>query len=150
MSDLIWLPEAPMRRTEPHVPLAHGVPRIGDRRATGGRPAGIVFVIRNGLRWRGAPAPCGPHKTICSRFIRWSRPGVFNRIVASLAAEGGKPDRPTIDATLLKVHRTATSLLKMGMFPDLSGAPKAARTPACTRCATARAGRSSCCLPGVR
>ena len=146
MSDLIWLPRAQMRRIELHVPLAHGAPRIGDRWATGG----IVFVIRSGLRWRGAPAPYGPHKTICSRFIRWNRPGVFNRIVASLAAEGGKPDRPTIDATHLKVHRTATSLLKMGMFPDLSGAPKAARTPACTRCATARAGRSSCCLPGVR
>jgi putative transposase len=49
-------------------------------------------VIRNGLRWRGAPKDCGPYKTIYTRFIRWSRLGVFNRIFAALSAKGGKPD----------------------------------------------------------
>ncbi len=49
-------------------------------------------MIRNGLRWRDAPAGYGPHKTIYNRFIRWSRLGVFNRIFAELAAGGGKPD----------------------------------------------------------
>lgn len=43
--------------------------------------------------------------------------GVFNRIYAGLAAEGGSPDQLTIDATHLKVHRTAASLLKNGLFP---------------------------------
>ena len=51
---------------------------------------------------------------------------MFNRIFAALAAKGGKPDRLMIDATHLKAHRTAASLLKKGMFPDVSGAPKAA------------------------
>ena len=41
---------------------------------------GIVFVIRNGLRWRDAPRDYGPHKTIYNRFVRWSRLGVFNKI----------------------------------------------------------------------
>ena len=122
MSDLIWLSKVQMRRIELHFPLSHGVPRVDDRRVI----SGIVFVIRNGLRWRDAPTHYGPHKTIYNRFIRWSRLGVFNRIFASLAAKGGKPDRPTIDATHLKVHRTAASLLKKGMFPDVSGAPKTA------------------------
>jgi len=31
-----------------------------------------------------------------------------------------------IDATHLKAHRTAASLLKKGLFPDASGAPGAA------------------------
>ena len=66
----------------------------------------------------------GPHKTIYNRFIRWSRMGVFNRIFAALAAKGGKPDQLMIDATHLKAHRTAASLLKKGMFPDVSDAPK--------------------------
>ena len=52
--------------------------------------------------------------------------GVFNRIFAALAAKGGTPDRLMIDATHLKAHRTAASLLKKGMFPDVSGAPRAA------------------------
>ena len=121
MSDLIWLSEAQMRRIEPYFPLSHGVPRVDDRRVI----SGIIFVIRNGLRWRDAPKAYGPHKTIYNRFIRWSRLGVFNRIFAGLAAKGGTPDRLMIDATHLKAHRTAASLLKKGMFPDVSGGPRA-------------------------
>ena len=78
MSDLIWLSEAQMRRTESHFPLSHGVPRVDDRRIV----SGIIFIIRNGLRWRDAPKEYGPHTTIYNRFIRWSRLGVFNRIFA--------------------------------------------------------------------
>jgi len=48
--------------------------------------------------------------------------GAFNRIFAALAAKGGKPDQLMIDATHLKAHRTAASLLKKGLFPDVSDA----------------------------
>lgn len=122
MSDLWLLSEPQMRRIESYFPLSHGILRVDDRRIV----SGIIFVIRNGLRWRDAPAGYGPHKTIYNRFIRWSRLGVFNRIFAELAAKGGKPDQLTIDATHLKAHRTAASLLKKGLYPDVSGAPKAA------------------------
>ena len=122
MSELWLLSEAQMRRIEPYFPLSHGIPRVDDRRIV----SGIIFVIRNGLRWRDAPAAYGPHKTIYNRFIRWSRLGVFNRIFAELAAKGGKPDQLMIDATHLKAHRTAASLLKKGLYPDVLGAPKAA------------------------
>ena len=81
MGDLILLSEAQMRQIEPYFPLSHGVPRVDDRRVT----SGIVFVIRNGLRWRDAPRGYGPHKTIYNRFVRWSRLGVFNKIFAELA-----------------------------------------------------------------
>ena len=87
--------------------------------------SGIIFVIRNGLRWRDAPPDYGPHKTIYNRFIRWSRLGVFDRIFAELSAQAGEPDRLMIDATHLKAHRTASSLLKKGLFPGVSGAPRA-------------------------
>ena len=122
MSELWLLSEAQMRRIEPYFPLSHGIPRVDDRRVI----SGIIFVIRNGLRWRDAPAAYGPPKTIYNRFIRWSRLGVFNRIFAELAAKGGKPDQLMIDATHLKAHRTAASLLKKGLYPDVSGAPKVA------------------------
>ena len=112
MSDLIWLSEAQMRRIEPYFPLSHGVPRVDDRRIV----SGIIFVIRNGLRWRDAPAEYGPPKTIYNRFIRWNRMGVFNRIVASLAAKAGKSDQLMIDAAHLKAHRTAASLLKRRLY----------------------------------
>lgn len=122
MDDLLLLSEAQMRRIEVHFPLSHGVPRVDDRRVL----SGILFVIRNGVRWRDAPAAYGSHKTIYNRFIRWSRLGVFNRIFAELAADSDASDQLMIDATHLKAHRTAASLLKKGLYPDVSGAVAAA------------------------
>ena len=122
MAELFLLSERQMARIAPYFPLAHGVPRVDDRRVV----SGIVYVIRNGLHWKDAPKEYGPHKTLYNRFIRWSRLGVFNRIFASLAGEGPRPERIMIDATHLKAHRTAASLLKGGMFPAVSDAPRAA------------------------
>ena len=122
MADWFLLSEAQMRRITRYFPLSHGIARVDERRML----SAIVFVIKNGLRWRDAPREYGPHKTICNRFVRWSRLGVFNNIFAALARKGGKPERIMIDATHLKAHRTAASLLKKSLFPDVSGAPKAA------------------------
>jgi transposase len=122
MTDVVLLSPAQMRRIAPFFPLSHGIPRVDDRRVV----SGIVFVIRNGLRWRDAPAAYGPHKTLYNRFIRWSRLGVFDRIFAGLAGQAGTSERLMIDATHLKAHRTAASLLKKGLFPAASAAPRAA------------------------
>jgi putative transposase len=117
MTDLFWLTEAQLECIESYFPLSHGVPRV---------VSGIVFVIKNGLRWRDAPKEYGPHKTLYNRFIRWSRMGVFDRIFANLAGQAGPPERLIIDSTHLKAHRTAASLCKKGLFPAASGARKAA------------------------
>ncbi len=115
MENLLLLSEAQMRQIEPYFPLSHGIPRVDDQRVL----SGILFVIRNGLRWRDAPQDYGPHKTLYNRFIRWSRLGVFNRIFAELAKDTGGV--LMIDATHLKAHRTAASLGKKGLYPDVSG-----------------------------
>ncbi len=120
MSDLTLLSEAQMRQIKPYFPLSRGIPRVDDRKII----SGMIFVIRNGLRWREAPKGYGPHKTIYNRFIRWSRLGIFSRILAELTARCGKREQLMIDATHLKAHRTAASLLKKGIFPDVSGGPK--------------------------
>ena len=114
------LNEAQMRRIEPFFPLSHGIPRVDDRRII----SGIVYVIKHGLMWRDAPKGYGPHKTIYNRFVRWSRLGVFNRIFAELAGAAGEPDRIMIDATHLKAHRTASSLLKGGALSRCIGRTK--------------------------
>jgi len=59
MSDLFWLSDAQMARLEPCFPKSHGKPRVDDRRVL----SGIIFINRNGLRWRDAPAEYGPHKS---------------------------------------------------------------------------------------
>ena len=121
MPEMFLLSRAQMRRIEPFFPQPRGLPRVDDRRVI----SGIVYVIRNGLQWKDAPRGYGPHKTLYNRFVRWSRLGVFDRIFAALAGEAGVPERLMIDATHLKAHRTAASLLQKGLFPAASGAPKA-------------------------
>ena len=56
MSDQFWLTKAQLKRIEPFFPRTRGIPRVDDRRVV----SGIVHVIRNGLRWRDAPAVYGP------------------------------------------------------------------------------------------
>ncbi|SEG21768.1 Putative transposase of IS4/5 family, partial [Jhaorihella thermophila] len=41
--------------------------------------SGIIFINRNGLRWRDAPKEYGPHKTLYNRWKRWSDKGIFAR-----------------------------------------------------------------------
>ncbi|WP_225197733.1 IS5 family transposase [Gluconobacter oxydans] len=120
MSDVFLLSERQMERIKPFFPLAHGVPRVDDRRVL----SGIVYVIRNGLQWKDAPKAYGPHKTLYNRFIRWSRLGVFDRIFVALTEQAGRSKRLMIDATHLKAHRTAASLLKKGLFPRHIGRTK--------------------------
>lgn len=100
-----------MRRIESHFPLSRVATRGGDWRII----SGIILGIRNGLRWRDAPAGYGPAKTIWNRFIRWRRMGVFNKISVALAANGGKLDQRMIDANYLK-RTTCCCPLKAGQF----------------------------------
>lgn len=122
MSDLFWLSRTQLSLIQPYFPPSRGVPRVDDLRVI----SGIIHVLKRGLQWRDAPRDYGPHKTLYNRFIRWSRMGVFDKIFESLVQSDGVPEQLQIDATHLKAHRTAASLLKKGMFPALSGAPKAA------------------------
>lgn len=122
MSDVFLLSERQMERIELFFPLAHGVPRVDDRRVL----RRIVYVIRNGLQWKDAPKAYGPHKTLYNRFIRWSRLGVFDKIFVALTEQAGRSKRLMIDATHLKAHRTSASLLKKGLFPAISDGQKAA------------------------
>ena len=72
MSDLFWLSDEQMARLEPFFPKSHGKPRVDDKRVL----SGIIFINRNGLRWRDAPSEYGPHKTLYNRWKRWSDKGV--------------------------------------------------------------------------
>jgi transposase len=130
MSNLYWLTEEQMMRLRPYFPRSRGKPRFDDRRVL----SGIIFINRNGLRWRDAGAAYGPPKTLHNRCKRWSDMRVFARIMTGLAAE--TPDNKTIsiDATNLKAHRTASSL----------GIKKGAWTPNCTLSLTPAVARSAC------
>ena len=106
MSDLFWLTDEQMARLQPFFPRSHGRPRVDDHRVL----SGIIFINRNGLRWRDAPREYGPAKTLYNRWKRWSDKGVFVAMMDGLSAKGAEHKTIMIDATYLKAHRTASSL----------------------------------------
>jgi transposase len=72
----------------------------------------MIFVIRNGLQWKDAPAGYGPHKETPQSLHSLAPDGLFGHIFAKLVGEGPTPGRIMIDATHLKDHRTAASCSK--------------------------------------
>ena len=106
MGDGFWLTEAQVERLRPFFPKARGRGRVDDRRVL----SGIIHVQRNGLMWKDAPAVYGRPKTLYNRWKRWSRMGVFARVLLELAEQGQDADTLMIDATHVKAHRTAASL----------------------------------------
>jgi transposase len=106
MGELYWLTDLHMERLRPFFPKSRGKPRVDDRRVL----SGIIFIQRNGLMWKHAPREYGPPKTLYNRWKRWSRMGVFARIMTELAAQAQDTGLVMIDATHAKAHRTASSL----------------------------------------
>lgn len=51
LSEVWLLIKAQMRRIPLYFPLAQGIPWVDDLRIING----VIFVVRNGLRWRDSP-----------------------------------------------------------------------------------------------
>lgn len=67
-----------------------------------------LWLARGATPWRDLPPEFGNWKSVCTRFRRWSRAGVFDNLFEALSAD---PDFEyvLIDATISKVHADATS-----------------------------------------
>jgi len=113
------LSEEQMKRISVHFPHSRGKKRVDDRLIL----SGIIYVIKNGLRWIDVPKEYGYYKTVYNRFIRWSGRGVWTKIFESLVNQSD--DILMIDSTHLKAHRTACSLCKKGLCLAGSDARKA-------------------------
>jgi transposase len=95
MSNLFWLTDAQMARLSSFFPKSHGKPHVDDRRVL----SGIIFINRNGLRWRDAPREDGPATTLYNRWKRWSGKGIIARMMDGRASEATAPKTVMIDAT---------------------------------------------------
>ncbi len=67
MARLLGLSTEQVDRICPLSPKERGVKRVDDRKML----SGITPVIQKGLRWVGAPAADGSHKTLYNRCRRW-------------------------------------------------------------------------------
>lgn len=134
MTDRFWLSDRQWAAIEPLLPHLGGKPRVDDRRVI----SGILHRFREGLRWRTIPAEYGPRTTLFNRFDRWSERGLWQELLAALAACSEPPDLAMVDSTSIRVHRSAAGA-KGGSRTRRSDAPAGAARPRSTRSATATA-----------
>ena len=78
----IWLTHEEMDKIRPLLPTPRGKQRVDDRRVI----SGMAFVQRTGCRWRDVPDVYGSRHTIYTRWRRWSKKGLFNKILEQQTA----------------------------------------------------------------
>ena len=101
---LFWLSDEAWTAIEPHLPKNQpGARRVDDRRVI----SGIIHMLKCGGRWADCPSEYGPSTTIYNRWNRWSRRGIWTRILAALTEEGWIAETGQIDSSYIKTHRSA-------------------------------------------
>jgi transposase len=97
------------RRLEPLLPKARrGPPPRDVRRMVNG----ILWLDKTGAPWRDLPERSGPWRTVASRSYRWRHPGVWERVLAALQAQGDQRgpvngDRHPVDRSVIRAHQHA-------------------------------------------
>jgi len=95
-----------------------GKPRVNDRRVI----SGVLHI----------PAEYGPRTTLFNRFNRWSEKGIWQALLAALAACDDPPEIAMVDSTAVRAHRSAAGA-KGGSRAKQLAARAAVRRPRSTR-----------------
>src|SRR3954452_7922768 len=106
------------RRLEPLLPPERprtGRPNHDHRRVV----SGMLWIHRTGAPWRDLPERYGPVGTVSSRFYRWCRAGVWDRILSALQAEADARgeidwDLHFVDATIIRAPQHAAGARRTG------------------------------------
>ncbi len=87
---LFWLSDEAWAAIAPHLPQNQpGARRVDDHRVI----SGIAHLLKIGCRWADMPLEYGPPTTAYNRWNRWSRRGIWARILSALTEEGWIADR---------------------------------------------------------
>lgn len=140
LMDRLWERVRPL----PPPPPAHpkgGRPVADDRSCF----EGIVYLLRNGLRWRQMPA-CYPSGVTCwRRHKAWTEAGVWHRVWKLVLAEldaAGRLDTSelVVDGTFVEAKRGAPASARAGSGrARRSNSPRTAMAPRSGRRRTGRA-----------
>ena len=70
---------------------------------------GILWRLRTGAPWRDLPERYGPAGTVSSRFYRWRKAGVWDRVLARLQAEADAGGSEVVGGGLRDAHHWSRS-----------------------------------------
>ena len=72
----------------------------------------IIWRHDNGAKWRQIPAELGPWWMAAQTFIRWSRLGVWERLLAIAQAHSVELGMAFLDGTSIRAHQKAAGAAK--------------------------------------
>ncbi len=72
----------------------------------------IVWRHDNGAKWRAVPDELGPWWMAAQTFIRWSRLGVWERLLTSVQEQGVQLGMTFLDGTSIRAHQKAAGAAK--------------------------------------
>lgn len=100
-------------------------PLLPPQKPKTGRPAedhrriinGILWILRTGAPWRDLPERYGSWSTVYSRFYRWRKAGIWDRIFSALQTQSnirGEVDWGIgfVDSTIVRAHQHAAGAKK--------------------------------------
>ena len=85
----------------------------------------VLYRYRAGVPWRDLPDRFGAWKKVHTRFSRWARKGVCERVFQHLADEADNEDA-MIDSTIVRAYQHSAGALKKTAPTRRSGAVAAA------------------------
>src|SRR5215216_84731 len=137
------LTETEWARLQPLLPPRQaGKPRQDDRHILNG----ILWKLATGAPWRDLPERYGPWQTVYTRFWRWTRARIWDRLFATIqqqADAAGQIDWELhfVDGTVIRAHQHAAGAKGGTKRRRRSGAARAASRPRSTSAPRAAASR---------
>lgn len=112
-------------RIEPLLPKQGRGGRWNDHRTT---LNGMFWILNSGAQWRDMPARYGKWKSIYDRYRRWTRQGLFDRILRRLHVQLDKEGRIDwsvfdVDGSNIRADRSAAGAGKKGAKPNRPTTP---------------------------
>jgi transposase len=131
LTDVQWARLKPLLPPEKPRP---GRPNHDHRRILNG----ILWIDRTGAPWNDLPSRHGPVGTVSSRFHRWRKAGIWQRILQALQARAdcqGRVDWSLhlVDSTIVRAHQHAAGARKAGGEKGGSATRRSAARAAASR-----------------
>jgi len=71
----------------------------------------VLYRYRAGIPWRDLPERFGPFRQVHTRFTRWNRSGVWERVF-NVLSEDADNEYAMIDATIVRAHQHSAGAKK--------------------------------------